>query len=143
MEWRARETVTQPTELRFKNYEKVWILLVTNGTYEFLYKREKILPSKSLRHTLNLAITIGGGAVLYIAYFLLFEYKRCFKWFKNKTGRNSQVTNVDDWEHKTEVQNEDVDIDKKEEDAGIGESQDSIKRIDSEDAVKLEVRRRR
>lgn len=120
MEWRARETVSQPTELKFKNFEQVYILLATPGTYELLYKRQATLLKKTWRHTFNLAITIGGSVVLYIAYFLVFESERLKKWIKRITGANSEVANEQPENfHNTELVVEDIDAHNSNEDAGI------------------------
>lgn len=40
MEWRAHDILTKPGELRFRNYKKVFMLIMPCGTYEINFRRE-------------------------------------------------------------------------------------------------------
>ena len=88
MDQRSREIVNTPKSVTFKNYEKVYILMVGSGEFVLEYKREYIAPDAHWRNTFNYAITIYGSLALYILYFFIFEGKNVLQWLRNKLQSN-------------------------------------------------------
>jgi hypothetical protein len=83
-------------------------------------------------------ITICGSAVLYIAYFLVFEAKTVYNWIKKKTGKGDNklhaIEDDDNRNNRTAVQIDNVDVDVAGEvNAGIDNdySGDSFRNTDS------------
>ena len=88
METRNREVVNTIKTVTFKNYEKVYILMVGAGEFELEYKREYNAPDARWRNTFNYAITIYGSLALYVLYFFIFEGKNVLQWLRNKLQSN-------------------------------------------------------
>ena len=103
LEFRNREIITEPTgdtPLKFRNYERIYILLYGKGDFELEYKREYLMPPEDPNaDKYALYITIYCGAVMWIIAAIFFEGKNCLKCIRKKMkGNADQIKDEDEKE---------------------------------------------
>jgi hypothetical protein len=114
LEFRNRKEITAPTTdepLKFRNYERIYVLLLGKGDYELEYKREFVTPPVDPNaDKYALYITIYCGAVMWIIAAIFFEGKNCVKCIRNRQKGNATEIKDDADDKAREEDNDDLQL---------------------------------